>query len=60
MKICETVFWISLLVIFYTYIGYGMLLYVLVRLKECFRQTPTPAPAGRLHASRTDAIHYCL
>ena len=42
MKICETVFWISLLVIFYTYIGYGMLLYVLVRLKECFRQTPPP------------------
>lgn len=42
MKTCEIIFWISLFIVFYTYIGYGMLLYVLVRLKECFRKTVIP------------------
>lgn len=30
-------FWISLLIIFYTFFGYGLLLYVLVKLKRIFR-----------------------
>ena len=30
-------FWISLAIIFYTFFGYGILLYVLVRLKRLFR-----------------------
>ncbi len=29
--------WISLFLVFYTYLGYGMLLYVLVRIKRIFR-----------------------
>lgn len=29
-------FWIALFIVFYTYLGYGILLYVLVKLKECF------------------------
>ena len=29
-------FWIFLLVIFYTYLGYGIILYVLVKIKEFF------------------------
>ena len=32
----EILFWISLFIVFYTYLGYGILLYILVKLKECF------------------------
>lgn len=31
----EIIFWISLFIVFYTYLGYGILLWVLVKLKEC-------------------------
>ncbi|MGN7205938.1 glycosyltransferase family 2 protein [Pedobacter sp. SAFR-022] len=31
-------FWIGLLIIVYTYIGYGLLLYILVRLKRLFKR----------------------
>ncbi|MFC4232080.1 glycosyltransferase family 2 protein [Parasediminibacterium paludis] len=30
------IFWVSLFIIFYTYIGYGIVLYVLVRIKRLF------------------------
>lgn len=30
------IFWISLFIIFYTYVGYGILLYILVRIKRLF------------------------
>lgn len=36
MKFCEILFWLSIFIVFYTYIGYGILLYVLVKIKECF------------------------
>ena len=36
MKTLEIIFWISLFVVFYTYIGYGILLYVMVKIKEAF------------------------
>ena len=46
MGVLEIIFWIGLFIVFYTYIGYGMLLYALVKLKECFRKTAaTPPPA---------------
>lgn len=32
----EIFFWVSLFVVFYTYLGYGILLYILVKLKEYF------------------------
>lgn len=32
----QIIFWIGLFVAFYTYLGYGMLLYLLVRIKEKF------------------------
>lgn len=38
MEILEILFWISLFVVFYTYIGYGIVLYILVKIKECFRK----------------------
>ncbi|ADV44582.1 glycosyltransferase family 2 protein [Bacteroides helcogenes] len=39
MKVCEILFWISVFIVCYTYIGYGILLYVLVKIKECFHKT---------------------
>lgn len=39
MKALEVLFWISLFIVFYTYIGYGILLYILVKIKECFRNS---------------------
>ena len=30
----QYLFWISIIIVFYTYIGYGILLYLLVKIKE--------------------------
>lgn len=35
-------FWICLFIVFYTYVGYGMLLWLLVRLKRIIRGKATP------------------
>lgn len=32
----EIIFWFALFVVFYTYLGYGILLYILVKVKELF------------------------
>ena len=32
----EILFWLSLFLVFYTHLGYGILLYMLVKLKELF------------------------
>ncbi len=32
----EIIFWIALFIVFYTYLGYGILLYILVKVKEIF------------------------
>ncbi|MCD8081107.1 MAG: glycosyltransferase [Bacteroides sp.] len=37
MKLLILFFWISLFIVFYTYLGYGSVLYLLVRIKEQFR-----------------------
>ena len=31
-------FWIGIFIVFYTYLGYGILLYVLVKVKELFKK----------------------
>ena len=36
MKTLEIIFWISIFIVFYTYLGYGILLYLLVKIKEMF------------------------
>lgn len=41
MKTLLFLFWISLVIVFYTYLGYGFLLYFLVRIKECFNKPAT-------------------
>ena len=32
----EIIFWIALFIVFYTYLGYGIVLYLLVKVKELF------------------------
>ncbi len=43
----KILFWATLLIVFYTYIGYGILLYIIIRLKRLFRGKPqkTAPPA---------------
>lgn len=36
MELLELIFWILLFIVFYTYLGYGMVLYVLVKIKRLF------------------------
>ncbi|NDV65193.1 glycosyltransferase family 2 protein [Bacteroides sp. 224] len=33
-------FWFFLFIVFYTYLGYGILLYLLVKIKEAFKKSP--------------------
>ena len=39
----KIVFWIALFIVFYTYIGYGILLYIIIRLKRLFVGSPHEA-----------------
>jgi len=43
MTILQFVFWASLIIIFYSYIGYGILLWLLVQVKRLFRWKTNPA-----------------
>lgn len=47
MTILKVLFWICLFIVFYTYIGYGILLWLLVRVKRIFKGKPhkTPLPS---------------
>ncbi|MEO6287702.1 MAG: glycosyltransferase family 2 protein [Dyadobacter sp.] len=38
----EILFWISLFVVFYTFLGYGILLYILVRIRRIFKGKRIP------------------
>ena len=43
MTILTIIFWICLAIVFYTYIGYGILLYILLRIKRLFyKNNPEP------------------
>jgi cellulose synthase/poly-beta-1,6-N-acetylglucosamine synthase-like glycosyltransferase len=37
----QTIFWLCLFIIFYTYIGYGILLFIIVKILRIFRQKKT-------------------
>lgn len=39
MNALEIIFWIALFIVFYTYIGYGIVLYALVKLKKFFKKS---------------------
>jgi cellulose synthase/poly-beta-1,6-N-acetylglucosamine synthase-like glycosyltransferase len=43
MLALKILFWAMLLIVFYTYIGYGILLYIIIRLKRFFRGKPREA-----------------
>ena len=43
MLALKILFWAMLLIVFYTYIGYGILLYIIIRLKRLFRGKPREA-----------------
>ena len=38
MNILDLIFWICLAIVFYTYIGYGIVLYIMVKIKEIFNK----------------------
>ena len=40
MLTLKILFWAMLLIVFYTYIGYGILLYFIIRLKRLFKGKP--------------------
>ena len=37
MKFIELLFWILLFIVFYTYIGYGVVLFIMVKVKRILR-----------------------
>ena len=39
----KILFWATLLIVFYTYLGYGILLYIIIRLKRLFAGSPREA-----------------
>ena len=43
MLTLKILFWATLVIVFYTYIGYGILLYIIIRLKRLFRGKPQKA-----------------
>jgi len=43
MLALKILFWTCLLIVFYTYIGYGILLYIIIRLKRLFTGKPREA-----------------
>jgi len=43
MKSLEITFWLSLIIVFYTYLGYGIVLYLLVKIKELFSKQKAKA-----------------
>lgn len=48
MKTVEVLFWICFVLVFYTYIGYGLLLFLMVRVKEAFGGRREPVAAAGL------------
>ncbi len=41
MQIVEIIFWVLLFIVFYAYLGYGILLFFLVRIKRLFKKKKT-------------------
>src|ERR1700749_3211233 len=37
----KTLFWLSLFIVFYTFMGYGIFLYLLIKIKRVFNGKPT-------------------
>ena len=47
MDTVKILFWLALVLVFYTYFGYGMVLFVAVRIKRLLKARPVPTlPEG--------------
>ena len=44
MLTLKVLFWVCLFIVFYTYLGYGILLYLIIRIKRLVKGSPTPTP----------------
>lgn len=55
----EIIFWLALFVVFYTYLGYGIVLYILVKLKELFvKPVKRSLPASDADLAGSYPLHY--
>lgn len=55
----EIIFWLALFVVFYTYLGYGIVLYILVKLKELFvKPVKRSLPASDARPAGSYPLHY--
>lgn len=41
-QVIEILFWIGIGIVFYTYLGYGIVLYLMVKIKELFVKPRSP------------------
>jgi cellulose synthase/poly-beta-1,6-N-acetylglucosamine synthase-like glycosyltransferase len=44
MLALKVLFWLCLFIVFYTYLGYGILLYLIIRIKRLVKGRPVPTP----------------
>ena len=44
MLLLKVLFWICMFIVFYTYLGYGMLLWLIIRIKRLVKGRPIPTP----------------
>jgi cellulose synthase/poly-beta-1,6-N-acetylglucosamine synthase-like glycosyltransferase len=44
MLLLKVLFWICMFIVFYTYLGYGILLWLIIRIKRLVKGRPTPTP----------------
>lgn len=44
-QVIEILFWIGIGIVFYTYLGYGIVLYLMVKIKELFVKPRSPPPS---------------
>lgn len=58
MNTLEIIFFILLSIVFYTYIGYGIILWILVRIKRIFIKRKELSYDGR--TSRSNSLHHSL
>lgn len=68
MNTLEILFFVLLFIVFYTYVGYGILLWILVKIKQSFisflrygRTGARNLPERQQHRpTRNHPVHHCL
>ena len=54
-QVIEILFWIGIGIVFYTYLGYGIVLYLMVKIKELFVKPRSPAFQSRCRSHVADS-----